>query len=70
MLPVRIFEAKFVIFGLFKLLWLFLACCDLFNLHVGLADDFVRFRDTGRYLHTVFGHRMINFCCKLCSGIL
>jgi len=32
-------------------------------------DDFLRFLGTGIFLDTVCGHRMINFCWKLCTGI-
>jgi len=31
--------------------------------------DFVRYPDTGRYLHNVSGHRITNICYKLCTKI-
>jgi len=30
-------------------------------------DDFVKFLSTGRFLDTVHGRKMVNFCWKLCT---
>jgi len=75
------FEDKFVIFGVFQLLWLFLLLKKV-QITFGFFDnldflcrfcrftfDFGRFLGTGRFLDTVSGHRMLNFYWKLCTRI-
>ena len=79
-----LFEAKFVIFGLFQLLWLFwflkkgqikfgflafFGELDFLCRFGTFKDDLGRFLGTGRFLDTVSGHRMINFHWKLCARI-
>jgi len=75
-----LFEAKFVIFGFFSTplaCWLsfifekgqmkfgFFGLLDFLCRFDGFKDGFWQISGTGKFLDTIFGHRMINFCWKL-----